>query len=168
MRKTIAVVLAALLVGQVARAEGWATNCIPSQAELALLNQYTNSRIESMGGWSVSASSLVEIRLAEGGRMTRPVETVSVVTNVTTEIGKPCPGCTMWGTQQGNTYTPGHDYISCPENFLPRDTKRETTEVIEIKTLRFKWIGEECVVERKRVLSKNVRRWVRKDDWSEE
>ena len=160
MKKTIAVmVLAVVLAGQVARAGEPPTNVISNA--LLVVTGYTND-------WSVYASSIVEIRLAEGGRMTRPVETVSVVTNVTTEIGKLCPGCTMWGTQQGNTYTPGHDYISCPENFLPRDTKRETTEVIEIKTLRFKWNGEECVVERKRVLSKNVRRWVRKDDWSKE
>ena len=127
MKKTIAVmVLAVGLAGQVASAGEPPTNVysIVSNA-LSVVIGYTNGIFLSTNDWSIYASSIVEIRLAEGGRMTRPVETVSVVTNV-------------------------------------------TTEVIETKTLRFKWNDEECVVERKRVLSKNVRRWVRKDNWSEE
>jgi hypothetical protein len=46
--------------------------------------------------------------------------------------------------------------------------KTETTEIIEIKTLRFSWEGEEVVTRRERVLARNVRRWTRKDTWVEE
>jgi hypothetical protein len=92
---------------------------------------------------------------------------VCIVTNVTTDIGEPCPGCATWGMQQGYTYIPGHEY-SCPEKSLPRDTKRETTEVVEVRTLRFTWEGEQYTTERRRVLSTKVRRWKRQDDWTEE
>jgi hypothetical protein len=92
---------------------------------------------------------------------------VSVITNVTTEIGKPCPGCAMWGIQQGSEFIPGHEY-SCPEKDLPRDTMRVTTEVVEVRTLRFAWDGQQHTVKHERVLSRKVRRWTRKDNWVEE
>ena len=98
---------------------------------------------------------------------------VCIVTNVTTDIGKPCPGCAMWGTQQGNTFTPGHEY-SCPEKSLPRDTKRETVEVVEILRIKIDpeqlrslgWVGGLIEGEQKRVLSRKVKRWAR--NWVEE
>jgi hypothetical protein len=130
------------------------------------IGNYVGSAM-STGGWSVSAESIAEIRLAAGGTMGAPVETVSVVTNVVTEIGKPCEGCAMWGIQQGDTFIPGHEY-NCPEKDLPRDTKRETTEVVEVRTLRFRWDGQDEVVEHRRVLESKVRRWVKRDEWREE
>ncbi len=50
----------------------------------------------------------------------------------------------------------------------PATEKTETTEVVEIKTLRFTWEGEEYTAKRERVLSRKVKRWIRKDDWVEE
>lgn len=46
--------------------------------------------------------------------------------------------------------------------------RTETTEVVEVKTLNFSWEGEEYTAKRERVLSRNVKRWVRKDNWVEE
>jgi hypothetical protein len=108
----------------------------------------------------------IAVYLNRGGCLVGPTETVSVVTNVVTETGKPCEGCAMWGIQQGDTFIPGHEY-NCPEKDLPRDTKRETTEVVEIRTLRFRWDGQDEVVEHRRVLSSKVRRWVKRDEWVE-
>jgi len=153
-----------VLAGQVARAGEPPTNVWMISNALSVVTGYTND-------WSVYASSIVEIRLAEGGRMTRPVETVCIATNVTpwnNESG--CTTCDM--LERAARSGGGIPAIFHPQHFAgpytPATEKTETTEVVEIKTLRFKWDGEECVVERKRVLSKNVRRWVRKDDWSEE
>lgn len=46
--------------------------------------------------------------------------------------------------------------------------KTETTEVVEVTTLRFTWEGEEYTARRERVLSRKVKRWARKDNWIEE
>ena len=46
--------------------------------------------------------------------------------------------------------------------------KTETTEVVEVKTLKFSWEGEEYTAKRERVLSRKVKRWARKDNWVEE
>ena len=46
--------------------------------------------------------------------------------------------------------------------------KTETTEVVEVKTLRFTWEGEEYTAKRERLLSRKVKRWARKDNWVEE
>ena len=115
---------------------------------------------------STSNDTTIAVYLNHGGRLVGPAETVSVVTNVVTETGKPCEGCAMWGIQQGDTFIPGHEY-NCPEKDLPRDTKRETTEVVEIRTLRFRWDGQDEVVEHRRVLESNARRWVKRDEWVE-
>jgi hypothetical protein len=123
-----------------------------------------------LGTTNTLSSSLsdgcVTVYLDHGGRLVGPTETVSVVTNVVTETGKPCEGCAMWGIQQGDTFIPGHEY-NCPEKDLPRDTKRETTEVVEVRTLRFRWDGQDEAVEHRRVLSSKVRRWVKRDEWVE-
>jgi hypothetical protein len=127
-----------------------------------IVDVLTNAFLTSVactGEWSVGASSLAEIRLAEGGRMTRPIETVCVVTNVTHwNNGKDgCPhsgGCFVMWCNQGR-----------PE---PATEKTETTEVVEIKTLRFEWDGEKYMEKRERVLSHTVRRWKRKENWVEE
>jgi len=115
--------------------------------------------VTNVCAWSVAASSIGEIRLAEGGRMTRPVEAVCIVTNVTqADNGKTgCPygaGCLVIGCD----HQPGR----------PATEKTETTEVVEVKTLRFTWEGEEHTVKRERVLSRKVKRWTRKDNWVEE
>ena len=83
---------------------------------------------------------------------------ISIVTNVTTDVGVPCDGCAMWGMMQGSIFIPGHD-SDCPEKSLPRDTKRETTEVVEVRTLRFTWDDQEYTTEQRRVLSTKDRRW---------
>jgi hypothetical protein len=103
------------------------------------------------------------------------VVVVCIVTNVTQEIGEPCPGCAVWSMRQGNVITPGHEY-TCPEKDLPRDTKRETTEVIEVLTIKIDpeqlrnlgWVGGLIEGEQKRVLSRKVKQWKRKDKWVEE
>lgn len=94
---------------------------------------------------------------------------VCIATNVTTEIGKPCGGCAMLGTLLvgGPPVVAGHR-VDCPEQSLSRDTKLETTEIVETKTLRFIWEDEERVMTKTRLLSRNVRRWTRREDWVEE
>ena len=92
-------------------------------------------------GWSVVASNIAEIRLAEGGLMTSPVEAVCIVTNVT-----------HWNNETTKEMT----------------EKTETTEVVEVKTLKFSWEGEEYTAKRERVLSRKGKRWTRKDNWVEE
>ena len=123
-------------------------------------------------GWSVAASSIDEIRLAEGGRMTQPIEAVCIVTNVTAwsnEITVP------WGTQSYIQTTAQHsNLVVMPYTWdgttliQPATERTETTEVVEVRTLRFYWDDKEEVIRRERVLSRKVRRWVRKDNWVEE
>lgn len=121
-------------------------------------------------GWSVAASSIDEIRLAEGGRMMRPVEAVCIVTNVTTANNeRGCATCDMLERAARSgvipaIYHPSHG----AEPYTPATEKTETTEVVEVRTLRFKWEGEEYTVKRERVLSRKVKRWSRKDNWVEE
>jgi len=115
--------------------------------------------VTNTSGWSVWAPSIAEIRLTEGGRMTCPIETVCVITNVTHRnneerspfrfswvVGEPEPGSV---TKEMTEQT-------------------ETTEVVEVKTLRFTWEGDEYAAKRERVLSRKVKRWTRKDNWVEE
>ena len=98
--------------------------------------------------------------------------TLCIVTNVTTEVGVPCPGCALWSIQRGTENIPGHEY-NCPEKDLPRDTKRETTEIVEILRIKIDpeqlrslgWVGGLIEGEQKRVLSRNVKRWKREDKW---
>lgn len=46
--------------------------------------------------------------------------------------------------------------------------KTETTTVVEVKTLRFKWDGVEREVKNERVMSSKVKRWNKKQEWVEE
>ena len=56
-----------------------------------------------------------------------------------------------------------------PGSVTKEATERtETTEVVEIKTLKFEWEGEPYTAKRERVLSRVVRRWRRRDNWTEE
>ena len=109
--------------------------------------------------WSVSASSINEIRLARGGRMSSPVESVCVVTNVTQWNNEErSPHQFMWAMGQPQ-----------PGSVTKEMTERtETTEVREIKTLRFTWEGKEHTLTSERILSRKVKRWARKDNWVEE
>jgi hypothetical protein len=123
-----------------------------------ILNAMTNLCMAAMytGGWSVDASSINEIRLAQGGRMSEPVETVCVVTNVT-----------QWNNEPPAIMRDGMAMWNNPA-YHPATEKTETTDIIEVKTLRFTWNGEEIAVKRERVLSHNVKRWKLKQDWIEE
>ena len=87
------------------------------------------------------------------------VVAVCIVTNVMqADNGKAgCPygaGCLVLGCD----HQPGY----------PATEKTETTEVVEVKTLKFSWEGEEYTAKRERVLSRKVKRWARKDNWVEE
>jgi hypothetical protein len=100
-----------------------------------------------------------EIRLSAGGTMTEPVETVSVATNVT-----------HWNNEERSphrfSWAVGEPQ---PGSITKEMTDRtETTEVVETRLLKFDWDGEPCTVKRERVLSRSVRRWVRRDTWVEE
>jgi len=118
-------------------------------------------------GMSVWAEDITETRLQAGGRLTAIVETVCVVTNVTTWSNE--SGCRMC-SEAGPGFTPAvyhpQGFVPCAP-YKPATEKTETTEIIEVKTLRVKWDGEDQASERRRVLSRNVRRWVRKEAWEE-
>jgi len=108
---------------------------------------------------SCVATNTGEIRLSAGGTMTEPVETVSVATNVT-----------HWNNEERSphrfSWAVGEPQ---PGSITKEATERtETTEVVETRTLRFDWDGEPCTVKRERVLSRSVRRWVRRDTWVED
>ena len=47
----------------------------------------------------------------------------------------------------------------------PATEKTETTEVVEIKTLRFEWQGKPWTAEHRTVLSCTVRRWKKRETW---
>ena len=84
---------------------------------------------------------------------------VCIVTNVTqwnNEQRQPHGDSWVMGTPMGGSV-------------IKEMTERtETTEVVEIKMLRFEWEGEEYTGKRERVLSRKVKRWARKDNWVEE
>jgi hypothetical protein len=100
-----------------------------------------------------------EYRLSAGGKLTEIRESVEIVTNVVHWddeersplrfewfVGEPMPGSiTKEATQ-----------------------KTETTTVIEVKTLRFKWDGVEREAKNERVLSSKVKRWNKTSEWVEE
>ena len=84
---------------------------------------------------------------------------VCITTNViTADNGKTgCPygaGCLVFGCD----HQPGRAATE----------KTETTEVLEVKTLKFSWEGKDYSAKCERVLSRKVRRWARKDTWIEE
>jgi hypothetical protein len=105
------------------------------------------------------ASQCGEYRLSAGGKLTEIRESVEIVTNVVHWddeersplrfewfVGEPMPGSiTKEATQ-----------------------KTETTTVIEVKTLRFKWDGVEREAKNERVLSSKVKRWNKTSEWVEE
>lgn len=91
---------------------------------------------------------------------------VCVVTNVTTSDNGStgCPygaGCLVIGCN----HQPGK----------PATEKTETTEVVEILRIKIDpeqlreigWVGGVIEGEQKRVLSRDVKRWTRKDNWVE-
>lgn len=133
-------------------------------------NLHASARATNGIGLSVDASSIDEIRLGAGGRMTRLVEAVCIVTNVThwnNESG--CSTCDMLerAARSGSIpaiYHPSHG----AGPYTPATKKTETTEVMEVKTLRFVWDNQEHVINHTRVLSRKVKRWARKDNWVEE
>ena len=100
-----------------------------------------------------------KLRLGGGGELTEISESVEIVTNVvpwndeersplrsTWVLNEPMPGSiTKEATQ-----------------------KTETTTVVEVKTLRFKWDGVEREVKNERVMSSKVKRWNKKQEWVEE
>jgi hypothetical protein len=126
-----------------------------------LIDDITNKLCGSptTGAWSIAAADIAEIRLAEGGTMTKPIETVRVVTNTA-----------HWNNEErvphGDTWCIG---TPAPGSVIKEMTERtETTTVVEVKTLRFTWDGEDYTAKRERVLSRKVKRWARKSNWVEE
>jgi hypothetical protein len=84
---------------------------------------------------------------------------LSVVTNIT-----------HWNNEErashGNSWVMGTPQ---PGSVIKEMTERtETIEIVEIKTLKFEWEGEEFTAKRERVLSRDVKRWAKKSDWAEE
>ena len=113
----------------------------------------------NLSSMSVAASSIGEIWLAEGGRMTRPVEAVCIVTNVTQWNNEErSPLRSLWAVGEP---LPGSVTKEMTE-------KTETTEVVEVRTLKFSWEGEEYTAKHERVLSRKVKRWIREDNWKEQ
>jgi len=83
---------------------------------------------------------------------------VCIVTNVT-----------AWDNEVREPFTDSY-FVGAPAGgsvLEPATQKTETTEVIEIKTLRFMWEGETYTGKHRRVLSRNVRRWRKKETWLE-
>lgn len=72
-----------------------------------------------------------------------------------------------WPNVYGGTITYGNGQ-PWPMQSTPATEKTETTEIVEVKTLRFEWEGEEYTAKRERVLSRKVRRLVKKENWVEE
>lgn len=133
---------------------------------LAMTNAYFVGDDMMTSGWSVTAQSIAEIRLHKGGTMTRPIETVRVVTNVTTASNE--SGCQICSANPGliPAVFHGGGFQPCAP-YKPATEKTETTEIIEIKTLRFSWNGQDYALEQRKVLSTKTRKWVRKDNWEE-
>ena len=50
----------------------------------------------------------------------------------------------------------------------PATERTETTEAVEIKRLTFEWEGETYTATRKRVLWSKVRKWAKKEEWTQE
>lgn len=114
-------------------------------------------------GVLTNALLLVAHSNAVGGdaRTYQTGEILCITTNVTTEFGKGCRGCAPWSIQRHDLY--------CPELDLPLNTKRETTEIVEMRAWRqFQWrTGDYIVVPVPRLLSRKVRRWERREEWVE-
>lgn len=84
---------------------------------------------------------------------------VSVVTNVTVttdEIRSPFRDSWLVSEPQPGSI------------IKPATMKTETTEIVEIKRLTFTWEGEEYSTERKKVLSRVVKKWKKREDWVDE
>jgi len=84
---------------------------------------------------------------------------VSIVTNVT-----------HWNNEERSpfrfSWVVGEPYPGSVTKEMTEKT--ETMEVVEVKTLRFTWEGDEYAAKRERVLARKVKRWTRKDNWVEE
>ena len=115
-----------------------------------------------------------EIEFTSGTTIWDPVETVCLVTNVTTwDNGFTAPSLQWyWPT---NNYILTHGEITsgdavylAPMQCQPPTEKTETTEIVEVRTLRFRWNDKPCELTQEKVLSRKVRRWVRKDAWVEQ
>ena len=50
---------------------------------------------------------------------------------------------------------------------VPATERTETAEVVEIKTLKFKWEGKEYTAKKNRVISTSVRKWKKQETWEE-
>ena len=113
------------------------------------------------------------------------VITVCIVTNVTT-TDNAVIGEEYWNNRNiilCSTYTTG-DEMDAGKNIMTdkvwtntpyymsfngRATeKTETTEVVEVKTIKFAWEGQEYTGKRERVLSRKVRKWRLCEDWVEQ
>jgi hypothetical protein len=100
---------------------------------------------------------------------------VCIVTNVTPSVERevigtrptPCPDAD-YGKGVGFGGVISCLVYHCENIYGDEIAKTETTEVVEIKTLRLTWEGEEYTAKRERVLSSKVRRWKKRDDWVED
>lgn len=137
------------------------TNVEPASTNWTETNNLTETKYDAR---QFAATNALIISLAEGGTMSRPIETVCVVTNVTTEIGNKCSGCAKYSIYIGDTVTTGHDW-NCPEKRIPRNTKIVTTDVLEIRTLSFKWNDKDYALRQEKLLIQNIQRWELKADW---
>lgn len=55
-----------------------------------------------------------------------------------------------------------------PPYSQPATEKTETTTIKEVKTLIFKWGGQEWSIKKERVLSTKTRKWKKDEKWVEE
>ena len=128
-----------------------------------------DARMTTNAPRSTSNDMTIAVYLDHGGCLVGPTETVSVVTNVVTaDNAKGCATCDMLeraarSGQMLALYHPPHNALP----YEPATERAETTEVVEVRTLRFRWDGQDEVVEHRRVLSSKVRRWVKRDEWVE-
>ncbi len=104
---------------------------------------------------TANATNMVD--LADGARF------LSATVNVTTNV-------VHWNNEERTPFAdvwvwPGPQ----PGSVTKEATERtESTEVVETKTLRIVWEGKEHTITHERVISRSMRRWVRRDSWVEE
>jgi hypothetical protein len=116
--------------------------------------------------WHCTARGIVDIRLAAGGVMTSPVETMCVVTNVATNFPPELApiGSPFWNSGRIYTavYTTPRQHGAIP---LPTATCEVVTTIEAVMTLTFDWEGEPRRIEHRTVLSTSTVKMKKHETW---
>ncbi len=134
-------------------------------AELALATNVLMALTTSHTGFVFDAR---EIPLAQDGRISTPIETVCIVTNVA--VTDNAQQAHRMSARLG--YTISCAVLGCKDNHdfvpaAPATERTETTDIVEIRTLRFTWNGIAQELKQERVLSRKVKKLVLKSNWEE-